>query len=202
MKNPTQPSDAVKRNIKILSILLLATGFSLTPHVSTAQGTFYLDDNGVTIRCPGAQPGEKGMVDEVEYEAVDRDLLIQRRDEEADLSKVCTTPVTDMSQLFHDFESFNQPIGNWDVSNVTDMSGMFSYARNFNQPIEDWDVGNVANMSGMYREADSFNQSIGNWDVSRVTDMSYMFYGADVFNQLIGGWNVSNVIDMSGMFSY
>ena len=42
---------------------------------------------------------------------------------------------------------FNQPIGDWDVSNVTDMQSMFSYAVDypmiFNQDISSWDVGNV-----------------------------------------------------------
>ena len=32
--------------------------------------------------------------------------------------------------------SFNQPIGDWNVSNVTDMSFMFGDASSFNQPVE------------------------------------------------------------------
>ena len=51
-----------------------------------------------------------------------------------------------MEQCLHDAPSFNQPIGNWDVSNVTDMNGMFDDADAFNQPIGDWDVSNVTNM--------------------------------------------------------
>ena len=43
--------------------------------------------------------------------------------------------------------SFNQDIGNWDVSNVTDMSNMFFLATSFNQDIGDWDVSNVTDMS-------------------------------------------------------
>ena len=52
---------------------------------------------------------------------------------------------------------FNQPIGDWDVSNVTDMIGMFERSSDFNQPT-------------------TFNQPIGEWDVSSVTDMRFMFY--------------------------
>ena len=66
-------------------------------------------------------------------------------------------------------DSFNQPIGNWDVSNVTDMSGMFPCS--FNQPIGNWDVSNVTDMSGMFSSCRNFNQPIGNWDVSNVTNM-------------------------------
>jgi len=39
--------------------------------------------------------------------------------------------MTDMSAMFMFNEmysiEFNQPIGNWDVSNVTDMSSMFGF---------------------------------------------------------------------------
>ena len=50
--------------------------------------------------------------------------------------------VSDISYMFFEDEPFNQPIGDWDVSNVTDMSGTFSNS-SFNQPIGDWDVSNV-----------------------------------------------------------
>ena len=39
--------------------------------------------------------------------------------------------------------SFNQPIGNWDVSSVTNMNFMFGGATAFNQDISYWDVSNV-----------------------------------------------------------
>ena len=48
--------------------------------------------------------------------------------------------------MFESATAFNQPIGNWDVSNVTDMFGMFAGNSVFNQPIGDWDVSNVTNM--------------------------------------------------------
>jgi surface protein len=189
----------------------------------------FYKENG-TIKCPGTVPGEKGMVDGKVYEAVDRVLLIQRRDEGADLTCVCTSLVTDMSELFkgktwenpsrfnQDISSwdvskvkdmsfmfyqalnFNQPIGNWDVGNVEVMRGMFSFTIRFNQPIGNWNVGNVKNMKEMFHGAWDFNQSIGNWDVGNVTDMSEMFRSSDEFNQPIGNWDVSNVTDMSFMF--
>jgi MoxR-like ATPase len=37
-----------------------------------------------------------------------------------------------MSYMFAHTEKFNQPIGDWDVSNVTDMSYMFCAANKFN----------------------------------------------------------------------
>ena len=107
-----------------------------------------------------------------------------------------TSEVTDMSQLFKDAESFNQPIGDWDVSNVNNMSEMFLRAKAFNQPIGNWDVGNVIVMNSMFSEADVFNQPINSWDVSSVTNMCYMFYNAYNFNQPIVNWDVSEVTDI------
>ncbi len=113
--------------------------------------TIYLDTNGITIRCENANVGEKGTVNGVEYEVVDRNLLIQRRDQGADLTKVCTSKVTDMSAMFSG-KTFNQAIGNWDVSNVTNMLDMFRLST-FNQPISAWNVSKVTTMQSMFDQA-------------------------------------------------
>jgi len=96
--------------------------------------------------------------------------------------------------MFQSATAFNQPIGNWDVSNVTNMREMFASATAFNQDISSWDVSNVTNMLNMFYIATSFNQPIGSWNVSSVTDMSNMFYNATSFNQPIGSWDVGNVV--------
>ena len=183
---------------------------------TTLESSFFIHSNGVTIMCPDTSPGDIGIVNGSEYESVDKELLIHRRDEGADLSKVCTSHVTDMSELFR-LRDFNQPIGNWDVSNVTDMSFMFASTSSFNQPIENWDVSNVTDMSGMFegntdeREdgggditfiytKNPFNQPIGDWNVSSVTNMRRMF-NVSQFNQSIENWDLRNVTNTSNMFS-
>jgi surface protein len=139
---------------------------------------FYLAENGITCICENVIGGQKGILNGAEFEAVNNDLLRQRVREKKDVSKLCTSLVTDMNYLFTGL-SINKPIANWDVSNVTDMSYMFAGSF-FDQIIENWDVSNVINMEGMFSvghdfSTSVFNQPIGNWDVSNVTNMDYMF---------------------------
>jgi len=157
---------------------------------------FFIGNNGVTCMCPNSLPGDIGIINGIDYEAVDNDLLRKRITEGADLTKLCTSLVTDMGILFYN-KNLTQNIGNWDVSNVIYMRGMF-YGSNFNQPIGNWDVSNVTNMDGMF-DSSKFNQPIENWDVSKVTIMSGMFQNSD-FNQPIGNWDVREVINMAAMF--
>ena len=77
--------------------------------------------------------------------------------------------------------TFNQPIGDWDVSNVTNMLGMFAIG-----------AGNLAI---------PFNQDISNWDVSSVTNMFFMFYFNTNFNQDLSSWVVTQVTNCSGFSS-
>lgn len=161
---------------------------------------FYLDDNGVTIKCENCSPGDKGIVNGVEYTAIDRDTIYYILGNGGDLTKVCTSLLTDMSKLLFYYTEFNQDISSWDVSNVTDMSLMFNYCKAFNQDISAWDVSKVTNMFGMFSKNISFNQNISNWDVSNVKDMSSMFYNNLVFNQNLSSWDVSHVKNMKSMF--
>jgi surface protein len=109
--------------------------------------------------------------------------------------------VTDMSYMFCCASEFNQPIGDWNVGNVTDMGSMFSCADNFDQPIGRWNVGKVTTMSNMFCYAREFNQPIGDWNVGKVVNMRHMFFSASLFNQPIGDWDVSQVFSMESMFN-
>ena len=51
----------------------------------------------------------------------------------------------------------------WDTEVVDDMSGLFCNAETFDEPIENWNVSNVVNMSCMFFGAKSFNQSLDKW---------------------------------------
>jgi len=165
----------------------------------------YLDSNGITIKaCDDANVGDTGVIGGVVYVVVSEPQLRVKIQNGEDVTKVVTSKITNMQQLFqaqgpYYENTFNQNISSWDVSNVTNMSEMFSITYGFNQPIGYWDVGSVTDMSSMFHDATYFNQPIGDWDVSNVTNMASMFEVA-VFDQPIGSWDVSSVTDMGYMF--
>ena len=161
----------------------------------------YLDDNGVTIKAYDfALVGDVYELDGVSYKVVDNESLKSMVDNNDDLSKVVTTKVTVVYQLFFSDTDFNQDIGSWDTSNIYDWTGMFYNASSFNQNISSWDTSNALDMRGMFNGASAFNQDIAGWDTSNVTKMDDMFNYAFAFNQDIGSWDVTKVTTMQSMF--
>jgi len=167
--------------------------------VFEALPSIYLDENGVTIKAYDyAVVGNVYELDGVSYTVVDSELLTSMVSNGN--FNLCTTKVTDMSEMFRNSSTFNQDIGNWDTSNVTTMNSMFEGATAFNQDIGSWNTSSVIDMWEMFQNASAFNQDIGNWDTSSVTYMGSMFTQAFAFNKDIGDWNTSNVTGMSYMF--
>jgi surface protein len=187
--------DLKQGNLNLIDLVLNPFGYE--EEVISSVNAKFFEENG-TIKCPNTVPGETGIVNGKKYEAVDRALLIQRRDEGADLTCVCTSLVTDMSDMFNN-KGFNQSIGNWDVSNVTNMASMFRGNKMFDQPLDKWDVSKVTNMEAMFLRT-PFNQVISEWDVSNVTTFADMFWDNSKFNQPIGNWNVNKGKNFHGMF--
>ncbi len=161
--------------------------------------------NGVTViinpvlQNPAQYVGRKATLDGTQYTIVNNASL--KAWAAADhTNAVCTTLVTDMTNLFSNKTNFNQDIGDWDVSNVTDMTGMFTDARAFNRDIGDWDTGSVTSMVGMFQLTRAFNRDISAWDVSNVKNMDGMFQLTRAFNRDISAWDVSSVTSMKLMF--
>ncbi len=171
----------------------------------------YLDENGITIKAVvDAVIGNSYELGGVSYLVVQEDILRGMIAEGDDVTKVVTSHVNDMAEMFKDAVNFNQDIGSWDVSNVQVFSHMFRNATSFNQDIGSWDLGDTGSIIGcckqlieiedMFFGASSFNQDIGSWDVSNVRQFNSVFHGASAFNQDIGSWDVSEVEIMGSTF--
>lgn len=150
-----------------------------------ANELFYLAKNRITVVCPDAPLGSKGVVNGVEYtkrsEEELRALAVAGTTDESQwslMTTTCTSGITNMSGLvdfrsngldYFDFPfgSFNEDISTWDVSSCVDVSRMFYGASSFNQPISAWNMSQVQSMKSMFAGAYAFNQSIGNWNTSR-----------------------------------
>ena len=100
------------------------------------------------IKCNEYEVGDTFSLDGVTYTVADRQMLDKALLDGKDLTKYCTSKVTDMDGMF-ERTPFNQDIGNWDVSSVSGMYYMFDGTTSFNQDIGDWDVSKVTNMNNM-----------------------------------------------------
>jgi surface protein len=138
-----------------------------------SSNNVYLASNGITIKASaGAGYGDTGVVNGVTYVVIDLSTLSTGINSGDNVTKVCTSLVTNMSALFsgNNIICFNQNISSWDVSNVTNMNGMFTFQGCFNQNISSWDVSNVTDMSSMFFGADGFSHDISQWPVPNVTE--------------------------------
>ncbi|CAJ1940008.1 unnamed protein product, partial [Cylindrotheca closterium] len=129
-----------------------------------------------------------------------RELFRARTTFNEDIGNWDVSFVKDMQWMFFAASSFNQDLSLWDVSSVTTMHRMFTNAGSLDQDLSSWDVSSVTDMSMMFCNAISFNHSLSSWDFSSVTKMWEMFYGATSFNQDLSSWDVSSVTNMGGMF--
>ena len=189
------PIQAATTSITIQSVFTVVAS-STTSSSTNNSGNIYFE-NG-TCKCPNASVGDTATLDGLVYTVVDNST-IQGQVDNGNVN-LCTTLVTNMTDVFKDKSSFNSNINFWDVSNVTNMTDMFNGASLFNQDLSNWDVSGVTSFNYMFFGASAFNGNIVNWNTSAAQYIHNMFNGATVFNQNIGGWDTSSVIGMAGVF--
>jgi len=189
------PIQAATTSITIQSVFTVVAS-STSSSSTNNSGNIYFE-NG-TCKCPNASVSDTSTLDGLVYTVVDNST-IQGEVDNGNVN-LCTTLVTNMTDVFKDKSSFNSNINFWDVSNVTNMTDMFNGASLFNQDLSNWDVSGVTSFNYMFFGASAFNGNIVNWNTSAAQYIHNMFNGATVFNQNIGGWDTSSVIGMAGVF--
>ena len=188
---------------------------------STNDGTndgelIYLDANGVTIKASNnAVIGEEYSLNDKSYLVVDKTILREMLVENKDVSKVVTTFITNMDDLFGGGEYF-EPYNDAQLDIQRDSIGFYEdtlngifgrytgeyeyAARNFDYDISGWDVSNVISMVKMFagmRTVRGDIHDLTNWDVSKVTSMKGLLKNTQFLGSNFSGWDVSNVEDFS-----
>ena len=86
--------------------------------------------------------------------------------------------------MFDDARAFNNggsnTINNWNTSNVEQMQTMFNKANSFNQPVGNWNMSNIDAsinnpLQNMFYQALAFNQDLSGWCVSQLSSEPYAF---------------------------
>lgn len=88
-----------------------------------------------------------------EYLVVDNELLRSLVNEDADVSKVVTIFVTDMSRMFMFASAFSSDISKWNVSEVVDFGDMFHGTRKFNSDLSSWNLSSAILLNGMFHDS-------------------------------------------------
>ena len=119
-----------------------------------------------------------------------------------DLNTWDTSNVEDMSFLFYKSELTDLKIDKWNTSKVKNMRHFLYEVYNLKElNIQDWNTSNVEDMSGMFEHSDLTKLDLNKWDVSKVKYMDSMFAGLIYLEELkISNWNTSNVETMAAMF--
>ncbi|MDA7854923.1 BspA family leucine-rich repeat surface protein [Cyclobacteriaceae bacterium] len=175
----------------------------------------YLDENGVTIKATeDAIIGEEYTLLGENYLIVDKEMLREMIVENEDVSKVVTTFITNMDDLFGGGEYF-EPYNSEQLATLLHYedtlngvfgryTGKYEYAaKNFDYDISGWDVSNVTSMVKMFAGMSTVNgdrHDFTNWDVSSVTTMKGLFKDSDIKGGNFSGWDITNVEDLSELF--
>ena len=120
------------------------------------------------------------------------------------LSKLDTSKVTDMSDMFGDCMGLTSlDLSKFDTSKVTDMSRMFGGCDGLTTlDVSEFDTSNVMNMSWMFIGCSGLTSlDLSNFDTGKVTDMHGMFQVCRGLKSLdVSSFNTGNVTKMSSMF--
>ena len=120
-----------------------------------------------------------------------------------DASKIDTSKVKNMNNMFNNSRFTKLDLNSWDTSNVEDMSSLFFNAALTELKIDKWNTSKVKNMSHFLYQVFSLKElDISNWNTSNVEDMSEMFEHAYDLTKLdLNKWDVSKVKYMDSMFA-
>lgn len=123
--------------------------------------------------------------------------------ENVDISKLNTSNVTDMNNMFYACYAEELDVSNFKTSNVTNMNNMFEYCVNITSlDVSNFDISNVTDISRMFYSCRNLTSlDLSSFDTSKVTNMDRMFYDCKKLTKLdIRSFTFDNVTSYYNMF--
>jgi len=169
----TSRTDVLQASVNGMAIPSTVTITQAVP----VPNDFYLDANGVTIRCPDAADGDTGTVNGVTYTKYTNKITLRNaiKDAHTLATRACTSGIGNLGNVLNPgyaddeqaLAGFNEDISHWDTTGVTALNLALGGQVSFNHDISAWDVSAVTNMNQMLNGAKAFNQDLTGWCVSQ-----------------------------------
>ena len=179
-----------------------AIGFTDKVYLPEDSSGLFSNSAGEDIGATGAEFLDASKIDTSKVKNM-YNLFNGSQFTKLDLNTWDTSNVENMKFLFGHTNLTELKIDKWNTSKVKDMSHMFYQARELKElNIQDWNTSNVEDMSSMFDYTDLIKLDLNKWNVSKVKSMTSMFYNNVVLEELkISNWDTSNVEYMDEMFN-
>ena len=180
------------------------TGLTEKSHTYSVSGTYTIKINGIFPRILFNNGGDKLKLMDVSNWG-----NIQWGDSLVNAFYGCTNATftaTDapnfcvncnISGMFRDCVSFNNPVNHWDTSNVEIIDNMFRTCSIFNQPLSNWDTSNIIRAQSVFFACNVFDQDISNWNVENIGDLVSLLqltaFSNENYDKLLVSWASQNV---------
>ena len=121
-----------------------------------------------------------------------------------DLSKLDTSKVTEMYEMFHGSYVPTLDVSNFDMRNVENVNYMFSALKNVTTlDVSHFNTPRLNRMDAVFWNSDRITSlDLSNWDTKSVLSMAHLFFGMSSLSSLnISNFNTGNVTTMTHMFN-
>ena len=155
---------------------------------------FFLSDNGRKMAN-----GENIEIKTLEKPQSNEELkkLIEKG---VKLDEIFIDEVSDLSNIFENYNGDLSAVLSWNTGNVTNISGLFKGKNLSNINLSNLDVSSVTDASSAFEGASNI-KGVENWNTKSLENMDNMFKDCVDFNADISSWRTENIRTLKSAFS-